>query len=230
MIQAILFDFNGVIIDDERIQMKAYQEVFAGHDVQLTEEGYFECLGMSDRVFARTIVEKSGKTATDGEIEDFVAAKSAKWKEFVAERLPLFEGTTDVVKRLHEAFTLGVVSMASRDEIEFVLSESGLAGYFDAIISAEDVATTKPDPACYREGFRRIDAAIAEKGDNPITRSQCVVIEDSPAGIRSAKGARLNALGVTNTVTADRLREAGADAVTTDLRDWNADSFRRVFQ
>lgn len=230
MIQAILFDFNGVIIDDERVQMKAYQEVFAGKDIDLTEEGYFDCLGMSDRVFVKTIAERAGKTFSEEETLECVKQKSAKWKEAVGKNMPLFEGVDDFIRRMHNEFTLGLVSMASRGEIDFVLTETGLADCFETVVSADDVLTTKPDPECYREGFRRVDLAVMSKGNSPITHRQCVVIEDSPAGIESAKGAHLKALGVTNTVDASRLRDAGADAVTTDIRDWNGDSFRRVFQ
>ncbi len=229
MIRAILLDFNGVIIDDERVQMKAYQEVFSEKGIDLTEEGYFECLGMNDTVFAATIAEKARKPLSAEEVAECVAKKSAKWKEAVAANIPLFEGINDFIRRMNTEFTLGLVSMASREEVEFVLAETGLAECFDAVVTADDVSTTKPDPACYREGFRRVDLAIAAKGNSSITRRQCVVIEDSPAGIMSAKGARLKALGITNTVDADILREAGADAVTTDIRDWNGDSFRRVF-
>ncbi|NNE67178.1 MAG: HAD family phosphatase [Pyrinomonadaceae bacterium] len=229
MIRAILFDFNGVIIDDERIQMKAYQDVFSGRGIELTEEMYFDCLGMNDHVFVETIYGKAGKTATAEEIAEDVAGKTSKWKELLASGFPLFDGVEDVIRRLRTEFNLGLVSMANREEIDHVLGSTGLAECFDVVMSAEDVTTTKPDPACYREGFRRIDLAGVEKGHNPITRRQCVVIEDSPAGVISAKGARLKALGVSNTVKADELRKAGATAVTTDLSDWNAESFRRVF-
>jgi HAD superfamily hydrolase (TIGR01509 family) len=229
MIQAILFDFNGVIIDDEPIQMKAYKEVFAEREVELTEEGYLACLGMSDEVFARTIFERAGKPATAAEVLEVTTAKTAKWKTAVEKQIPIFEGVEDFIKRMHDSFTLGVVSMAFREEIDFALKAAGLDGYFDTVVSAEDVTTTKPDPACYREGFTRVDLANVAKGNSPMTRRQCVVIEDSPAGILAAKGARLKALGVTNTVAREALAEAGADAVTGNIKDWNAESFRRVF-
>ncbi len=229
MIQAILFDFNGVVIDDERIQMKAYQDVFAEKDIELTEDDYFANLGLSDAVFAETIFRNAGRDAKPDEIAETTAAKTVKWKESIDRNVPIFDGVEDFLKRMNGGFTVGLVSMATREEIDHVLSKTGLAECFEVIVSAEDVPTTKPDPACYREGFRRIDLACVAKGNSPITRRQCVVIEDSPAGIQSAKSARLKALGVTNTVGEDDLRKAGADAVTSNLSDWNAESIRRVF-
>lgn len=222
-------DFNGVIIDDERIQMKAYQEVFSEQGIELTEEGYFDCLGLSDKVFVQTIAERAGKSLSEEETSECIVKKTAKWKEAVSPSFPLFEGVEDFIRRMKSEFTLGLVSMASREEIEYVLNETGLADCFAAVVTADDVKTTKPNPECYREGFRRIDLAVSAAGNSSITRRQCVVIEDSPAGIQSAKGARLKALGITNTVDAESLRNAGADSVTSDIRDWNAESFRRVF-
>lgn len=229
MIQAILFDFNGVIIDDERVQMKAYQDVFSEKGIELTEKAYFECLGMSDPVFVKTIFENNGKTPTAEDISSATSEKTRKWKAAVDVSIPLFDGIEDFIRRMRNHFTIGVVSMACREEIDHILNATGLAECFDTVVSSEDVTTTKPDPACYREGFKRIDIAGVANGKNAITRRQCVVIEDSPAGVISAKRARLKALGVTNTVDRGQLHEAGADAVTSNINDWNADSIRRVF-
>lgn len=227
MIKAILIDFNGVIIDDEPLQMKAYQEVFSDQGVGLSEEQYYGCLGMNDESFVRTIL---GDTDTpDERVFEIVDAKTAGWKKAVEERIPLFDGMEDVLRRLTHSFALGVVSMARRREIDHVLDRTGLDDCFDVILSAEDISTTKPDPECYREGFLRIDAARVASGGYPLTRRQCVVIEDTPQGIEAGKAAGLRTVGVANTVDAGQLRRAGADVVTGDLRDWNAASFNGVF-
>ena len=133
------------------------------------------------------------------------------------------------MKRMEKDFSMGLVSMANRSEIEYVLKKTGLRDSFSVVLSAENVSTTKPDPECYREGFRLIDSARTSKGETPMTRRQCVVIEDAPQGVMAARGAGLKALGITSTVEAQKLREAGAHAVTDNLSDWSPDSFRRVF-
>lgn len=229
MIKAILLDFNGVIIDDEPIQMKAYQEVLKEEGIDLTEEQYYDCLGLNDESFVRTIYANHGKDLTDDKCAEIVDAKGAKWLEIVEKRIPLFENIEDFIKRMQVEFSLGVVSMARRKEIEYTLEKTGLKKYFSVILSAENISTTKPDPECYREGFRLIDKARTIQGKVPITRKQCVVIEDSPQGIIAGTGAGLKTLGITNSVAADKLRDAGASAVTDDLSDWSPDSFRRVF-
>ncbi|MEJ7624318.1 MAG: HAD family phosphatase [Pyrinomonadaceae bacterium] len=229
MIKAILFDFNGVIIDDETIQMKAYQELLAAEGVELTDADYLASLGMDDRTFVAAAYERKGKTADGVQIGKIVEAKFEKWREIVGDRLPLFEGIENFVEKMSNHFELGIVSMESREQIEHVLDRSGMAGHFSTIVSAEDVSACKPDPECYRIGFRKIDAVRTAQGHLPMTHSECLVIEDSPPGVLAARSADLPALGVTNTVRADELRAAGAGAVAKDLRDWFPDAIRRVF-
>ncbi len=229
MIKALLLDFNGVIIDDEPVQMRAYQEILKDEGIDLTEEDYFGSLGMDDRTFVAAAFKRAGKKAGAAKMDEIVDAKFAKWSEIVDGELPLFEGIENFIEKMSREFALGIVSMASRREIEFVLEKSGLAEHFSTIVSAENVSICKPDPECYRVGFRQIDAVRTSQGHLPMTHGECLVIEDSPPGITAARNADLPALGVANTVTPDKLRAAGAGAVATDLRDWMPESIRRVF-
>ncbi len=229
MIKALLLDFNGVIIDDEHLQMEAYRDVLKDEGIDLTEEKYFACLGMNDEVFLQTIYQREGKDVETARLPELIEAKTDKWRDKIEKEIPIFEGVEDFIKRMANDFTLGLVSMARRLEIDYVLDKTDLRNSFSAIVSADDISTVKPDPECYREGFRLVDSFRTSQGKVPITRSQCVVIEDSPQGITAGKNARLNTLGVTNTVDAEKLREAGADAVTHNLKDWFPDSFRQVF-
>jgi beta-phosphoglucomutase len=229
MIKAILMDFNGVIIDDEPVQMKAYQEVLKAEGIDLNEEEYYSSLGMDDRSFVAAAYKRAKKKADKGKIDEITKGKSSKWREMVEKELPLFDGIGDLIARMSREFSLGIVSMSGRREIEYVLERSGLGKHFKTIVSAEDVRNCKPDPECFRIGFRQLDAARTIEGHLPITHEECLVIEDSPQGISGACMADLRALGVANTVSAGELRAAGAEAVATDLRDWTPESIRRVF-
>lgn len=229
MIKAILMDFNGVIIDDEALQMKAYQEILAKEDIGLTEDEYYLCLGMDDKSFIKAAFERSGKAAEGNKVLEIMQAKTNRWREIIASEIPLFEGVENFIKKMAQEFELGIVSMAQREEIEYVLEKADLADSFSSIVSAEDVSVCKPDPQCYRTGFRLIDAAHTKRNHLPITHGECLVIEDSPQGVMAARNADLKALGVTNTVTAGELRDAGADAVTRNLNDWSPESIRLVF-
>lgn len=229
MIKAILMDFNGVIINDEPLQMKAYQEILKGEGVDLTEEQYYSCMGMNDRAFVEAAFKLSEKEVPAEKIEGIINQKTAKWREIVDEEIPLFDGVENFIRKMEKEFALGVVSMARREEIEYVLEKTNLLNCFSTIVSAEEISTHKPDPECYLTGFNQVDAVRTRLGGNPIVHEDCVVIEDAPQGIVAGKRAGLKTLGITNTVSAEELREAGADVVTNNLNDWMPDSFRRVY-
>jgi HAD superfamily hydrolase (TIGR01509 family) len=229
MIKAILMDFNGVIINDEPLQMQAYQEILKDEEIELTEADYYSCLGMDDRTFIETAHLRAGKLLTAERNKEIKDAKTARWREIIDEEIPLFAGVENFVKKMEKEFALGIVSMARREEIEYVLEKINLRSSFLTIVSAEDVTNCKPNPECYHKGFNLIDAARTARGSNPIVHGDCLVIEDSPQGIRAGVKAGLKTLGITNTVSAKELREAGADVVSKSLDDWMPDAMRRVF-
>lgn len=229
MIKALLLDFNGVVIDDEPIQQAVYSELFAADGITLTEEMYYARLGMDDKTFVASILEEAGTPGDAGKIFELTTAKTERWREKVASDLPLFAGIENFIRKMSREFALGLVSMSKREEIDFVVDLANLTECFNVIVSAEEVANCKPDPECYRKGFEQIDLYRIARGHLPMTHSECVVIEDSPAGVMAGKAADLNVLGVTNTVSAGKLRKAGADWVAKDLNDWMPASFRLSF-
>jgi beta-phosphoglucomutase len=110
-----------------------------------------------------------------------------------------------------------------------VLARAGLAQTFTVVVSAEDVTACKPDPACYTTALARLNEQRRARGQPPLAPAACLVIEDAPPGIQSARAAGLRTLGVTNTVTEAQLRAAGADVVTRSLADWTTDAVHHVF-
>jgi HAD superfamily hydrolase (TIGR01509 family) len=229
MIKAILMDFNGVIINDEPIQLQAYREILKDDGIDLSDEDYYSRLGMDDKTFVSSVLEGAGKEFDADKIATFTRAKTEKWLAIIERNLPLFPGIDDFVKRMSNELSLGIVSMAKREEIGLVLEMAGIAQCFSVIVSAEDVSKCKPDPECYRIGFARIDAHRTGTGHAPLIHSDCLVIEDSPPGVEAARAAGLPVLGVTNTVDEDPLRAAGAASVARDLSDWMPESVRLVF-
>lgn len=229
MIKAILFDFNGVIIDDEAIQLRVYQDILRAEDVSMTEDEYYGSLGMDDVTFVRAAYERAGKQISAAQLDELIERKTDAHRRLIEAELPLFPGVVTFIKAAARHFTLGVVSMARRVEINHVLERAGLDKVFDAIVSAEDVESCKPDPACYNRGFLLLDEARRKDGRLNISPHECLVIEDSPPGIQSAREAGMKTLGVTNTVKDAALRAAGADIVTHSLADWTIDSIRHVF-
>jgi beta-phosphoglucomutase len=229
VVKALLMDFNGVIIDDEPVQMRVYQELLAAEGVALTEEDYYNSLGLDDRTFVEAAYTRVGKQAAPNKVLELTLAKTEEWRDAIATEVPLFPGVENFIRKAANDFTLGIVSMSRLDEIVHVLEQTGLEDCFSMIVSAEDVTDPKPDPQCYREGFRRLDLVRIRGGHLPMIHSECVVIEDAPPGVVAAKNADLPVLGVTNTVSAEKMRAAGADWIATDLDDWWPESIRRAF-
>lgn len=229
MIKAILFDFNGVIINDEPLHMKAYQEILAGEGIALSEEHYYSCMGMDDKTFINAQYKRAEREVSREKTDEIVNAKTARWRELVAEEIPLFDGMENFIRKMEKDFALGVVSMARREEIEYVLEIVNLRDCFLTVISAEDVSSYKPNPECFLKGFTRLDAARTALGHNPIVHGECLVIEDAAQGIVAGKRAGMKTLGVPNSIDARLLREAGADAVTENLSEWMPGAIRAVF-
>jgi phosphoglycolate phosphatase/beta-phosphoglucomutase len=229
MIKAILFDFNGVIIDDETIQMKAYQQVLRGHDIDLKEEWYFDALGMDDRTFVRAMFDRAKKPLTDQVWQSVLAAKTDAHREAIQDQLPLFPGVLTFLKNTSRHFSLGLVSMANKVEVGYVFQRANLTPLFSGIVTAEDASACKPDPMCYSTGLEKLNAKRQHERLLPLLPAECLAIEDSPPGIQSARAAGMRTLGVTNTVSADALRAAGADVVTASLADWNAEAVNLVY-
>jgi beta-phosphoglucomutase len=230
MIKAILFDFNGVVIDDEMLQMKAYQEVFVPFEVPLTEAQYLQALGMDDRTFVQTAFASAGTDLTDVMLEGVLLSKMEVHRRLLTDDLPLFHGVKTFLKATTHEFTLGLVSMANSEEIGYIFERAGLTPLFSIVVSAEDVNVCKPAPDCYLKGLERLNEYRRGAGQALVQASECLAIEDSPPGIASAHAAGMHTLGVTNTVTEAELRAAGAEVVTKDLADWNTEAVRLVFR
>lgn len=229
MIQAIFFDFNGVIIDDERLQMEAYEEVLHEHGIELAASDYYSALGLDDKGFVRAAFARAGKQLSDDVMKVVLARKAVRHRKAIEDELPLFPGVVTFLKAAARHYSLGLVSMATRDDIEYVLNRAGLLTLFSVVASAEDVNICKPAPDCYLAGFEKLNDKRRADRQLPLLPSECLVIEDAPPGIQSGRSAGMRTLGVTNTVAEKELRAAGAEVVTPSLADWTLDAVHHLF-
>jgi beta-phosphoglucomutase len=230
MIKAILFDFNGVIVDDEPLHKKAYQETLQAEGITLSDEDYYASLGMDDESFVRAAYERTKHHLSDDKLRSIIERETDLHRRMIEKEVPVFPGVVTFVKSCARHFAVGLVSMARRTQIDYTLERIGLDKMFDVIVSAENVTACKPDPQCYERAFRLIDEAQRRRDLYPLVEDKCLAIEDAPPGILAARGAGLRTLGVTNTVAANELRAAGADVVTRSLDDWTVDAVHHVFE
>lgn len=229
MIQAIFFDFNGVIINDERIHLKAYREVLLGEDVALTDEDYFASLGMDDAAFVRAAYARAGRPLTDEKMHALIEREHELHRDLIKNDLPVPSGVITFIKAASRHYQLGIVSMAERSEIDHVLELAGLEGLFAVIVSAEPGLKHKPAPDCYQRALELLNETRRAGRELPLLARECLVIEDAPPGIEAARQAGMRTIGVTTTVSETALREAKADIVTPNLSDWNIDAVHHLF-
>jgi len=181
--------------------------------------------------FVRAAYERAGREAADEDLRRVIECEANMHRSLIEDELPLFPGAVNFVKALSHHHPLGVVSMAQRGQIDYALERMGLAGKFSVVVSAEDVpGTHKPDPTCYKRALELLNERRRDARKLPLLPGECLVVEDSPPGIQAGRAAGMRSLGVTNTVSEQALRDAGADVVTTSLADWTADAVRHVFE
>ena len=229
MIRAIIMDFNGVIINDEHIQKKIYQDIFREEGFELTDADYYACTGMDEETFIKHHFNRVEMEMTGDKLPEIRQKKAEAWRKAIDKELPLCEGVENFILKCSQRFAMGISSMANREDIEYVLQKWNLRHHFTKIVAAGEVDEHKPSPKVFIECFRYLDERRIAEGHYPLLRGECLVIEDVPQGIQGAKAAGMKALGVTNTFAAEILREAGADSVTKTLADWMPDSVVRIF-
>ena len=204
---AILFDFNGVIIDDEPQHCEALIATLAEYGYPLDRESYYrDYLGFDDRECFRFTFARGGDEVEPGRIAEAIERKNEHYLQAIGADMRLVPGACEfVTAAAREGHRLAIVSGALRREIELVLELAGLRRHFEAIVSAEDVSACKPDP----QGFNRARAAL----DLPADR--CVVVEDSLPGLAAARAAGLRCAMLTTSHSEAAL--AGGDAVWRDF-------------
>jgi len=229
MIEAIFFDFNGVIIDDEPLQLKAYQQILADQGIDLTSEQYYASMGMDDKAFMRSAFKRAGKNLSESLMLQAIESKSEIHRGLIEQELPLFPGVLTFLKATARRYQLGLVSMARSVEIEYVLERARIISLFKVIVSAEEVTRHKPDPECYNLAFQKLNDRRCADRRLPVMADECLVIEDASQGIEAARAARMRTMGVTNTIAETTLRAAGAEVVTRSLADWTVEAVELVF-
>jgi beta-phosphoglucomutase len=217
MLKAIIFDFNGVIVDDEPLHLELFRRVLGEEGIALTDEDYHaKYLGYDDRGCFTAAFADAGKPelATDSAfIAELIERKAGYYRQAIEESFLLFPGAVELVQTLAAKFPLAIASGALREEIEIVLRRGGIRECFQHVIASEDVTACKPDP----EGYVLALAALNASRDETIQPNECLVIEDSIAGIEAAKQAGMWCLAVTNSYDASQL--SNADWIVTSLAD-----------
>ena len=217
---ALLFDFDGVLVDSERLHCATMSRALLArfpHLPPLTWPDYTSTLmGFDDRDAFSTLLDHHHIPSTPTLLQTLIDAKAALFAaEAAAGHVPALPGAADCVRAFAEAnIPLALCSGALRSDIAPILSSLGLTTAFRVLVTAEDVPRSKPDPSTYLLGLDRLRASAKL----PLPASQCWAIEDTPDGIASARSAGLNVLALTTQLPPAALLSAGATLTAPDLR------------
>lgn len=199
-LKAVLFDFNGVIINDEPLHEKLIEQILIEENLRpIPGEFQQVCLGRSDRVCLTELLNRRGRVVSESYLIQLMQRKAQAYQQQLdsMQKLPLYSGLDDLifqVRSLH--LKLAIVSGAMRSEIELVLNRAKLAPHFPVIVAGDDITTSKPEPDGYLLAVERLNQ---EYPDLQLQPSECLAIEDTPAGIQAAKRAGISVVGVANT-------------------------------
>lgn len=199
-LKAILFDFNGVIINDERIHLQLIDEILIQENLQPQKMQERQAsLGRSDRVCFQELLANRGRVASEDYLTQLLYRKAQAYALELEklEKLPTYPGVEDLIYQVRSRnLNLAIVSGAVRQEIEIVLKRANLAEYFNIIVAGDDITTSKPEPDGYLLAVERLSQVYPELNLQP---QECLAIEDTPAGIAAAKRAQIQVVGVANT-------------------------------
>ena len=209
MLRALIFDFNGIIVDDEPIHFELFKQVLAEEGIKLTEADYYaRYLGFDDRGAFTAAYREHGRSLDEKLLARLIDRKTIYYQSEIRSKVRIFPGVEKLVTTLVPVLPLAVASGALRQEIETILSAAGLLKHFAVIISAEDVDHGKPEPEIFLKALARLNAQVED--GHPIDAADCLVIEDSKEGIRGARRAGMKCLAVSNSHPTELLQEANA--------------------
>lgn len=222
-LQAIVFDFDGVIANSEPLHLQAFQLALAEEGLMLTPEEYYgRYLGFDDVGVFEAIARDRGLAITDRHVTSFVARKGTKMQELLDAGSVLFPGAAEFIRSAAAEVPVAIASGALRHEIAEIVSAAGLSDCFSTIVAAGDTPEGKPSPAPYLLAFEQLQA----RAGGTLDPRRAVAIEDSRWGLESARGAGLRCVGVTNSYPPDEL--GPADLVVAGLHALTLQDLDRV--
>jgi HAD superfamily hydrolase (TIGR01509 family) len=204
-VKAVVFDMDGVIVNSEPLHLRAFQTALVPFGVTITQEEYYRTyVAFTDREVVGLVLPDRPEAAARA-----LAEKQRIFEGLCHDAVHPFPDTLALIRRLPPALPMALATGAIRAEAEHALRLLGLRERFAALVAAEDCRRTKPDPEPYRLAAERLDVAPRD----------CLAVEDTREGIRSARGAGMVCVGVAHTHPAPLLAEADVVVETLDALD-----------
>ncbi len=229
-LKAVLFDFNGIIINDEPIHQQLLEDILLGENIRPNPEEIRQVsLGRSDRVCLKELLMLHGRFVSEQYLDQLLIRKANAYIEKLAtlNKLPIYPTLADLIFKVRVSrLKMAVVSGALLGEIEQVLTRAGIAENFAVIVAGDEIKVSKPEPDGYLLAVERLNQIYPELNLKPW---ECLAIEDSFAGIQAAKNAGIPVVGVAHTYPFHMLHRR-ANWTIDYLSDLDLDQVREVYQ
>ncbi len=213
----ILFDYNGVLVNDEQLHKQAFQKVLDGYGVSFTDELYDRaCLGRTDEDGFKYLAREFNSQLGGVPIDKLLKSKIEQYGKLAGQTDILYPGAEKTIRELEKKYRLAIVTSSTRDEVLPFLSSKKLISIFDFILTAEDITRGKLNPESYLTGLNRLK----------LPPQKVVVVEDSPSGVKAANSANLACIAVLHSVPREQLR--GTDKILEKISDLNEEVIENV--
>ncbi len=207
-LDAVIFDFDGVLVDSEPYHQAAINAVLTPLGLELSQEEYEEhYLGFDDRGVFQHRYHVAHRPLDQAGLRALIEGKAVAFAKLIEERgIQPFPGAVELMTALKAAkIPLALCTGATHRDVTVILNKVRALNQFDAVVTTDEVAASKPDPTCYRLALEKLWQAHPQRNIRP---QHALAIEDSPWGIEAAKGAGLKVAGLESSYTAPRLHKA----------------------